>query len=218
MQIWSEEKSVFAKSGWSSSAWNIVGTPGKARGRLLVIVFSTCPASKRGSITIRPPFTTVRFNTQVLAKTWNSGNAPSTLSGSFGSKGSIMSTWIALLARLAWLSIAPLGVPVVPPVYCSSARSSVERSGRPPVSRPSQSLHRPTSDREGTEATCLRPSVRSARLFHFGSASANRVTTSVSSEDRSSTSTAVGSSIGESSVTRRRVPESSTCAASSSAV
>jgi len=31
--------------------------------------------------------------------------------------------WSMFATRLAWLSIAPLGSPVVPPVYCSTATS-----------------------------------------------------------------------------------------------
>ena len=34
------------------------------------------------------------------------------------------------MEMLAWLSIAPLGVPVVPPVYCSTAMASGVITGR----------------------------------------------------------------------------------------
>ena len=34
-----------------------------------------------------------------------------------------LSIWLMLAAMLAWLSIAPLGRPVVPPVYCCTATS-----------------------------------------------------------------------------------------------
>ena len=57
--------------GWSSSAWYIVGTPGSEVGLVRSIAASAWPASKRGSITISPPSSTVRLSTQVLAKTWN---------------------------------------------------------------------------------------------------------------------------------------------------
>ena len=39
-------------------------------------------------------------------------------------------TWPTLIERLAWVSIAPLGVPVVPPVYCSTAIASGVMPGR----------------------------------------------------------------------------------------
>ena len=39
-------------------------------------------------------------------------------------------TWLTLIERLAWVSIAPLGVPVVPPVYCSTAIASGVIAGR----------------------------------------------------------------------------------------
>ena len=32
--------------------------------------------------------------------------------------------WVKLATRFRWVSIAPFGTPVVPPVYCSTARSS----------------------------------------------------------------------------------------------
>ena len=122
-----------------------------------------------------------------------------------------MSTWIALLERLACESIAPLGVPVVPPVYCSSARSPVSSWGSGLGVSESQSAKGATSGRSGIAAIWLRRSVRSARLLISGSISESFATASISSEEPSSTFTAVGSSAGASSVTSSLVPESSTC-------
>ena len=100
----------------------MVGTPGSEVARVRATAASVCAASKRGSMTISPPRSTVRFNTQVLANTWNSGNTPMIRSSASGS-GSITFTCRALADRFWWVSIAPLGVPVVPPVYWISATS-----------------------------------------------------------------------------------------------
>ena len=51
-QTRSEAKSVVPIFGWSSSAWYIVGTPGRAVALVRPIAASTWPASKRGSITM----------------------------------------------------------------------------------------------------------------------------------------------------------------------
>ena len=100
----------------------MVGTPGKAVARTRSSVFSAWPASKRGSIAMQPPLSTVRLSTETLAKTWNSGSTP-TITSRSPARGSSALTWRALAVMFWWVSIAPLGVPVVPPVYCSSARS-----------------------------------------------------------------------------------------------
>src|SRR2546426_10914248 len=55
--------------------------------------------------------------------TWNSGTATSTRSGTPRS-GTQRAVCIAFATRLRWVSIAPFGVPVVPPVYWRTATSS----------------------------------------------------------------------------------------------
>ena len=66
----------------------MVGTPGNAVTLVRSIAASVWAASKRGSITISPPRSTVRLSTQVLAKTWNMGSAPMIRSGDSGSGSS----------------------------------------------------------------------------------------------------------------------------------
>src|SRR6266481_9422684 len=54
---------------------------------------------------------------------WNKGRAATITSGRCSPQDSQCSVWHALVTRLAWVSIAPLEVPVVPPVYCRQAMS-----------------------------------------------------------------------------------------------
>ena len=55
------------------------------------------------------------FSVQVWPKEWNSGSAPSSTSSSPISP-SVPPATKQLRSRLAWVSSAPLGVPVVPEV------------------------------------------------------------------------------------------------------
>ncbi len=76
------------------------------------------------------PLATPKFITVVMAKTWNSGSTPSTRSTTCGGRFRHAFTWATLMAMLAWVSMAPFGVPVVPPVYCSTAMASGVITGR----------------------------------------------------------------------------------------
>ncbi len=58
-----------------------------------------------------------------MAKTWKKGRIPITRSAPISSEVVQSLICWTLMLRLAWVSIAPLGVPVVPPVYCSTAMS-----------------------------------------------------------------------------------------------
>ena len=59
-----------------------------------------------------PPTAIVAFSAHVCPKAWNIGRAPSVIVVSSRSK---ISTAAAMLRiRLAWVSWAPLGLPVVP--------------------------------------------------------------------------------------------------------
>ena len=103
-----------SRSGWCSSALNIVGTPPNVVARSRSMTSRTLPGSKRGTSVSSPPACTVTFMIELMPKTWNSGSvATVTVSGP-------ASTWSqptrAAAARLACVSVAPFGVPVVPDV------------------------------------------------------------------------------------------------------
>ncbi len=58
-----------------------------------------------------------------MPNTWKNGRIASTRSVPEPMDGSQAAHCCMLMEMLAWVSIAPLGVPVVPPVYCSTAIS-----------------------------------------------------------------------------------------------
>ena len=59
------------------------------------------------------------------AKMWYSGRAVSThSSSSFMNEPPMASICCTLWSKLLWVSMAPLLTPVVPPVYCSTAKAS----------------------------------------------------------------------------------------------
>ena len=92
----------------------IVGTPWNTLTRWRWIVSSTARASNRGTIVRQAPAATEAFSPQVWPNEWNSGSAPSTTSPAASENGPAEIS--ALRIRLAWVSSAPLGVPVVPDV------------------------------------------------------------------------------------------------------
>ena len=110
-------------------ALNSVGTPGIIFGLSLVISFKVSIRSKRGKRTISMPWPMLKFITVVMANTWKRGRTPITRSPSRIVCPRHAITCFTLMERLAWLSMAPLGVPVVPPVYCSTAMASVPMAG-----------------------------------------------------------------------------------------
>ena len=59
---------------------------------------------------------------------WKSGSTTSSFSfassSTFGSPCVSTHTWLQAVVRLPWVSMAPFGWPVVPPVYCSTASAS----------------------------------------------------------------------------------------------
>jgi hypothetical protein len=65
-----------------------------------------------------------KFITAVMAKTWKNGRMPMMRSSPMRMSLFHDSIWSTFVVRLAWVSMAPLGTPVVPPVYCRSAMSS----------------------------------------------------------------------------------------------
>ena len=90
---------------------------------------------------------------------WNSGSTeqrPLFARHSTGGSSFVVSMyWLVAAVRLAWVRIAPLGKPVVPPVYCSTAiasRGSPIGCGRyaPPLA---------SRLRNGTRPSCATASV-----------------------------------------------------------
>ena len=76
------------------------------------MISSAFSGSKRGSIVTIAPAPTAQFIVQVWPNEWNSGSAPS--STSFSSISAKPAVVRQLRSRLACVSSAPLGRPVVP--------------------------------------------------------------------------------------------------------
>ena len=98
---------------------------------------STAAGSKRGSSTCAAP-THVQATTLAVPATWNIGQ---TWSQRCGWRWPVaIRLWRALASRLPWLSITPLGRPVVPPVYeiaASAPDSTPGTAAGAPAARPS---------------------------------------------------------------------------------
>ena len=101
----------------------MVGTPMKIVGCSRSMVRSTSIGLKWGSRISSQPKRRHRFITAVMPKAWNRGSTPSIFSSPGLVSGPHIPTCTALAYRLAWVSMAPLGRPVVPPVYWSTAMS-----------------------------------------------------------------------------------------------
>ena len=102
----------------------MVGTPGNNVGRFLAMSFRTASSSNSGCMMMAPPIISARFMTTESAKMWKNGSTPIMRSLPSSTPSSHITAWWALAYRLAWDSIAPFGTPVVPPVYCRTARSA----------------------------------------------------------------------------------------------
>ncbi len=173
------ERRSSAVAPLSISARNSVGTPGSTVGRVRRSAARIIGQSKRGSMTISPPFASAALSATVIAKMWKNGMTASVRSSPSRRPGFHAFTCRRLAQRLAWVSIAPFGEPVVPPVYCSAARSSGARgigfaSGGLASRWPSSTTR---SSPRGTAAMEERRSTRNAMAFAFGSACAKRATT-----------------------------------------
>ena len=108
---------VSAESALShaSIALYIVGTPWKIVMPSRAMISSALSGSNRGIIEIIARLQMPAFSVHVWPKLWNSGSAPSSLSSSVISP-SVDAATVQFLYRLAWVSSAPLGLPVVPDV------------------------------------------------------------------------------------------------------
>ncbi len=92
----------------------MLGTPRKTVAPCRAIAWVTSLGSKRATGTRAKPCSKGVSIPTVAAKAWNMGNTTSTRSSWV--KLSASATLAVLASRLAWVSIAPLGRPVVPEV------------------------------------------------------------------------------------------------------
>ena len=74
-------------------------------------------------------FCTAQNRLKVRPKAWKKGRSARKTSPPSWSIGTQAIAWFALARRLRWVSMAALGVPVVPPVYSRTATSSAWGSG-----------------------------------------------------------------------------------------
>jgi hypothetical protein len=109
------DTSVCSASGACSIAENIVGTPSKIVTLSRSMTDSALAPSNLGIRVRVEPRSTVVFRPQVRPKTWNSGRQPMTTS-SVELSSRVSAVVRALPARLACVSSAPFGCPVVPDV------------------------------------------------------------------------------------------------------
>ena len=93
----------------------IVGTPRKIVTRSRATTSSACCGSNFGSSVRQEPPATEAFSAQVWPKEWNSGSPPNSTSSAV-LRNSVSTQASVLERRLAKLSSAPLGRPVVPEV------------------------------------------------------------------------------------------------------
>ena len=77
------------------------------------MISSALSGSKRGIMLTVAPLATALFIVQVWPKEWNSGSAPSSTS-SWVNSPSVVEAISQLRRRLACVSSAPFGLPVVP--------------------------------------------------------------------------------------------------------
>src|SRR5215208_4704192 len=114
--------SYSSKSGCSSSAMNIVGTPSTAVHLSLCTACKTFSASKLSTGTIVPSWVTVLSVPSTQPKQWKKGTGIHTLSSGPSSMHSPMLK--AFFTMFVWVSCTPFGKPVVPEVYCILITSS----------------------------------------------------------------------------------------------
>ena len=78
------------------------------------MISSALAGLKRGSSVRQPPAATVALSAQVCPNAWKNGSAPSVMVCSSSPNNATLTS--VLRTRLAWVSSAPFGVPVVPEV------------------------------------------------------------------------------------------------------
>jgi hypothetical protein len=109
------ETSVCPAPSECSMPANIVGTPSKTVTLSRSITCRALAPSNRGMSVSIEPLRTAVLRPQVSPKTWNRGRQPMITSSAVFSM-SVSAVVRQLPARLAWVSSAPLGCPVVPDV------------------------------------------------------------------------------------------------------
>ncbi len=115
MQVRRLDTSYDEASGALSIPAYIVGTPSKTVTSSRPITSSAFSASKRGISVRQAPLSTAALRPQVRPKQWKSGRQPITTSSGVSSTR-VSAETAALERMLAWVSSAPLGLPVVPEV------------------------------------------------------------------------------------------------------
>ena len=105
----------------------MVGTPANTVTRSRCSTSRALPGSKRGMRVSVAPASTAVFRAHVWPNAWNRGRDPRMTSSGPSSSSDRVDT-AALELRLAWVSSAPLGFPVVPEVYRITAVSESPRS------------------------------------------------------------------------------------------
>ncbi len=170
-------------------------------------------STKRGIMMISAPQRTANSITQVSAKTWKNGSAARMRSRPGSVVWNHATACAALADRLAWLSMAPFGVPDVPPVYCSTARSvsgsMATAAGFVRVA--SRSGSQTCFASRGGRTRSRRFSTRIASPFARGSIGANGQTTIRPISPASSSRAAFGYSEARSSVAMAAISASCAC-------
>ena len=119
VRMW--EKSVLGKSSCSSMAMNMVGTPWKAVIRSLLMQLRAGLGLKYGRGRMVAPWVMEAVMASTMPKQWNMGTWIIMRSAVERSMRSPM--FLPLFTMLWWVSMTPLGKPVVPEVYCMLATS-----------------------------------------------------------------------------------------------
>ena len=113
MPVRRRERSNSAKRGWSSSAMNMVGTPCSAVQRSSLTACSVATGSNDSpGKTMAAPVETQASTASTMPKQWYSGTGMHRLS--FSVKFMAWAMKRALFTTLWCVSVAPLGLPVVP--------------------------------------------------------------------------------------------------------
>ena len=115
---------------------------------------------------------TAKVRQSVSPYAWNSGSTAYTVSSPSRRPGTQARPCAALARRLRWVSTAPLGSPVVPPVYWSNATSPASGAGCPAGSGPAAATRSDQARAPGAGAVIA---ARAARTFGSGARSAHRL-------------------------------------------
>ena len=128
-------RSRFSRPGALTIALNIAGTPGNSVTRYLAMFEIICRMSLGlGISTMAAAMRTGKFIATVRPKTWKNGRQPSMTSLPGRASTNHAATCWTLDDRLRCVRTAAFATPVVPPVYCNAAGSSMSictRAGLP---------------------------------------------------------------------------------------